>query len=149
MSGVEAGHSLARCATLSTRKHNFSLWCTSRGYGMARKFSRWLHTEHAPRREAPLRLSSLQQSILYWLQNELRRRQRAGDMGSVPYPELVRAIDADKASITSEVRSLLQKDLLGMSLPAGEWVRYIVLTDKGEAYAKTLSGNVQKLRRRR
>ena len=116
---------------------------------MARKLSRWLHTERTPQREAPLRLSALQQSILYWLQHELRRRQRAGDIGRVPYPELVRAIDADKASITSEVRSLLQKELLGMALPAGEWVRYIVLTDKGEAYAQTLSGNVQKLRRRR
>src|SRR5262249_2312135 len=119
------------------------------GYRMARKFSRWPHTEQAPQRQAPVRLSSLQQSILYWLQHELRRRKRAGDMVSVRYPELVRAIDADKASITSEVRALLQKELLGMSLPTGEWVRYIVLTDKGEAYAKTLSGNVQRLRRRR
>ncbi len=116
---------------------------------MAKKVSRWLHAEHTPQREAPLRLSSLQQSILYWLQHELRRRQRTGDQRSVPYPELVRAIDADKASITSAVRSLLQKELLGMSLPTGEWVRYIVLTDKGEAHAKTLSGNGQRLRRRR
>jgi len=116
---------------------------------MAKKFSRWLDTERTPQREAPLRLSALQQSILYWLQHELRRRQRAGDLGRVPYPELVRAIDADKASITSEVRSLLKKDLLGMSLPAGEWVRYLVLTDKGTAYVNTLTGNVQKLRRRR
>ena len=116
---------------------------------MARKFSRWLDTERAPQREAPLRLSTLQQSILYWLQNELRRRQRAGDISRVPYPELVRAIDADKASITSEVRALLHKDLLGMSLAAGEWVRYIVLTNKGAAHAKTLSGNAQRLRRRR
>lgn len=121
---------------------------------MARKVSRWLHTvdtpqREAPRREAPLRLSTLQQSILYWLQHELRRRQRAGDLGRVPYSELVRVIDADKASITSEVRALLHKGLLSVSLPPGEWVRYLVLTDKGEGYAKTLSGNVQKLRRRR
>src|SRR5262245_14185578 len=116
---------------------------------MARKLSRRLDTEQTPQRTAPVRLSALQQSILYWLQHELHRRQRAGGPGSVPYPELVRAIDADKASITSEVRALLQKDLLGMSRPAGEWVRYIGLTDKGAAYAKTLSGNVQRLRRRR
>jgi len=116
---------------------------------MAKKFSRWLHTERTPQREAAPRLSTLQQSILHWLQHELRRRQRAGDLGRVPFPELVRAIDADKASITSEVRSLLKKDLLGMSLPAGEWVRYLVLTDKGAAYASTLSGHVQKPRRRR
>lgn len=116
---------------------------------MARKFSQWLHTEPTPQREAPVRLSSLQQSILHWLQYELRRRQRAGDTRRVPYPELVRAIDADKASITKEVRALLKKELLGMSLPPGEWVRYIMLTDKGEAYVKTLSGSAQKLRRRR
>jgi len=116
---------------------------------MAGKFSRWFRTENAPQRQTSLRLSPLQQAILHWLGHELRRRQRAGDAGSVPYPELVRAIDADKASITSEVRHLLKKDLLGMSLPSGGWVRYIVLTDKGEAYAKTLSGSVQKIRRRR
>ena len=116
---------------------------------MARKFSQGLDTEHAPQRQAPVRLSALQQSILHWLQYELRRRQRAGDMSRVPYPELVRAIDADKASITRAVRALLKKELLGMSLPPGEWVRYITLTDKGDAYIKTLSGNGQKPRRRR
>ncbi len=116
---------------------------------MAGKFSRWLHTERPPKREASLRLSPLQQSILHWLRNELRRRQRAGDAGMVPYPDLVHALNADKASITSEVRHLLKKDLLGVTLPAGGWVRYIMLTDKGEAHAKTLSGNVQQVRRRR
>src|SRR2546421_3706612 len=130
------------CYPIYTHKPNCSLGCTSKGYGMARKFSRWLDTERAPQREAPLRLSTLQQSILYWLQHELRRRQRAGDLGRVPYPELVRAIDADKASITSGVRSLLKKELLGMSLPAAELVRYLVLTDKGQVYTNTLSGNV-------
>lgn len=116
---------------------------------MAGKFSRWLGSERAPQRDTSLRLSALQQSILHWLWNELRRRQRAGAASSVPYTELVRAIDADKASITSEIRHLLHKDLLGMALPSGGWVRYITLTDKGEAHAKTLSGHVQKVRRRR
>jgi len=96
-----------------------------------------------------VRLSQLQQSILHWLRNELRRRQRAGDAGMVPYPDLVRALTADKASITSEVRHLLHKGLLGVTLPAGGWVRYIMLTDKGEAQAKLLSGNGQQARRRR
>ena len=71
---------------------------------MAGKFSRWFDTERPPKREASLRLSPLQQSILHWLRNELRRRQRAGDAGMVPYPDLVRALTADKASITSEAR---------------------------------------------
>src|SRR5262245_26255348 len=98
---MDAGHSLARCATLWThiQAQPLTLY-TSRGYGMPRKFSQWLHTERTPQREAPVRLSSLQQSILHWLQDELRRRQRTDDTGRVPYPELVRAMDADKASIT-------------------------------------------------
>ncbi len=116
---------------------------------MAGKFSRWFSTERPPKREASPRLSTLQQSILHWLRNELRRRQRAGAAGMVPYPDLVRALDADKASITKEVRHLLKKGLLGVTLPPGEWVRYIMLTDKGEAHAKTLSGNMQQVRRRR
>ncbi len=116
---------------------------------MAGKFSQWFNTEHPPKREASVRLSQLQQSILHWLRNELRRRQRAGDAGMVPYPDLVRALTADKASITSEVRHLLHKGLLGVTLPAGGWVRYIMLTDKGEAQAKHLSGNGQQARRRR
>jgi len=116
---------------------------------MAGKFSQWFNTEHPPKRETSVRLSQLQQSILHWLRNELRRRQRAGDAGMVPYPDLVRALTADKASITSEVRHLLHKGLLGVTLPAGGWVRYIMLTDKGEAQAKLLSGNGQQARRRR
>jgi predicted DNA-binding transcriptional regulator len=56
----------------------------------------------------------------------------------VPYPDLVRALRADKASITSEVRHLLRKGLLSVTLPAGEWVRYVMLTEQGDTYAKTL-----------
>ena len=116
---------------------------------MAGKFSRWFDTERPPKREASLRLSSLQQSILHWLQQELRRRQRAGDAGMVPYPDLVNALTADKASITSEVRHLLRKGLLSVILPTGGWVRYVMLTDKGAAQAKSLSGSGQQTRRRR
>ena len=116
---------------------------------MAGKFSRWFHTEERPpQRNASLRLSPLQQSILHWLRNELRRRQRVGDADMVPYPELVRALRADKASITSEVRHLLRKGLLSVTLPAGEWVRYVMLTEQGDTYAKTLSGQAQHVRRR-
>jgi hypothetical protein len=66
----------------------------------------------------------------------------------VPYPDLVRALRADKASITSEVRHLLQKGLLSVTLPAGEWVRYLTLTEAGDTHAKTLSGHAQHVRRR-
>src|SRR5215470_16350866 len=130
-------------------KHDFLPWYVARAIHMAGKFSRWFHTERPPQRAASLRLSPLQQSIIHWLRNELRRRQRVGDTGMVPYPDLVRALTADKASITSEVRHLLRKGLLGVTLPAGAWVRYIMLTDKGEAQAKILSGNGPQARRRR
>jgi hypothetical protein len=116
---------------------------------MAGKFSRWFSTDHTPERDTALRLSPLQQSILHWLRNELRRRQRVGDPGHVPYPDLVRAMNADKASITKEVRHLLHKDLLGMTLPPGGWVRYIGLTERGEAQARRLAGDGEKVRRRR
>jgi DNA-binding MarR family transcriptional regulator len=115
---------------------------------MAGKFSRWFRTERPPQRAASLRLSPLQQSIIHWLRNELRRRQRVGDADMVPFPDLVRALRADKASVTSEVRHLLKKGLLSVTLPAGEWVRYIMLTEQGDTYAKTLSGQTQHVRRR-
>jgi DNA-binding MarR family transcriptional regulator len=90
----------------------------------------------------------LQQSIIHWLRNELRRRQRAGDAHMVPIPDLVPALQAEKATNTSEVRHLLKKGLLSVTLPAGEWVRYVMLTEQGDTYAKTLSGNAPHVRRR-
>jgi hypothetical protein len=133
----------------SMSKHDFLLWYVARAIYMAGKFSRWFHTERPPQRAAAaLRLSPLQQSIIHWLRNELRRRQRVGDAGMVPYPDLVRALRADKASITSEVRHLLRKGLLRVTLPAGQWVRYVMLTEQGDTYAQTLSGQIQHVRRR-
>ncbi len=115
---------------------------------MAEKFSRWFRAARPPQRAAALRLSPLQQSIIHWLRQELRRRQRVGDAAMVPFPDLVRALRAEKASITSEVRHLLKKGLLSVILPAGEWVRYVMLTEQGDTYANTLSGNAQHVRRR-
>ena len=115
---------------------------------MAEKFSRWFRAARPPQRAAALRLSPLQQSIIHWLRQELRRRQRVGDADMVPFPDLVRALRAEKASITSEVRHLLKKGLLSVILPAGEWVRYVMLTEQGDTYANTLSGNAQHVRRR-
>ena len=115
---------------------------------MAEKFSRWFRAARPPQRAAALRLSPLQQSIIHWLRQELRRRQRVGDADMVPFPDLVRALRAEKASITNEVRHLLKKGLLSVILPAGEWVRYVMLTEQGDTYANTLSGNAQHVRRR-
>ena len=115
---------------------------------MAEKFSRWFRAARPPQRAARLRLSPLQQSIIQWLRTELRRRQRVGDADMVAFPDLVRALHADKASITSEVRHLLKKGLLSVTLPAGEWVRYVMLTEQGDTYAQTLSGHAQHVRRR-
>jgi DNA-binding MarR family transcriptional regulator len=115
---------------------------------MAEKFSRWFRSARPPQRAAALRLSPLQQSIMHWLRNELRRRQRLGDVDMVPFPDLVRALHADKASITREVRYLLQKGLLSVTLPAGEWVRYVMLTEYGDTYAQTLAEHTPHVRRR-
>jgi hypothetical protein len=65
----------------------------------------------------------------------------------MPYPELVRAVDADKASITSSVRQLLRKGLVLVTLPTGEWVRYVALTEEGEEQAQLLSKDERTHRR--
>lgn len=115
---------------------------------MAGKFSRWFREERpAPRPAAP-RLSVVQQSILQWLQSELRRRQRAGEASMVPYPALVQGVGGDKAALTQAVRQLLRKDLLTVLLPPGAWVRYVSLTEQGALHAKTLSNQHRHERRR-
>jgi hypothetical protein len=99
-------------------------------------------TRSKERRQQPetnIRLSALQKSILQALQSELRRRQRTGTVQGVPYPILVRAVDADKASITSSVRHLLRKGLLLVTVRTGEWVRYVALTEEGEEQVRLLS----------
>lgn len=109
---------------------------------MAGHFSRWFRDEEEPtRRDKASHLSSLQQSILHWVRNEVRRRQRAGDATQIPYPELVSAMRADKMMVTNDVRRLLRKGLLEVSLPPGSWVRYITLTDKGDTHARRVAGD--------
>lgn len=83
------------------------------------------------------RLSDLQKSIVQWLYTEARLRQRAGHTGSVSYPDLVRAIEANKVNITTSLRHLMQKGLVRVTLPPGEWARVVALTEQGEAYAKS------------
>ena len=104
------------------------------------KFSRLFQKERPPKRRAAPRLSALQQSILHWLRNERRRRERVGEAELIPYPDLVQGLGVDKMLLTSEVRHLLRKCLLSVTLPPGAWVRYISLTEEGVAHAKTLTG---------
>ena len=119
-----------------------------RGDRMVEKFSRWFEKERPPKRVAAPRLSALQQSILHWLRNELRRRQRLGEADMVPYPDLVQGLGVEKILLTGEIRALLRKDLLSVTLPSGSWVRYVSLTDKGALQAKTLAGQQTHGRRR-
>jgi DNA-binding MarR family transcriptional regulator len=106
---------------------------------MARRGSRLFDRERGQLQEAKIRLSDLQKSVLQVLRRELRRHQRPGTAEGVPYPDLVRAVDADKASITNSVRQLLRKGLVLVTLPTGEWVRYVALTKEGEEQAQLLS----------
>ncbi|HEY7489509.1 MAG TPA: hypothetical protein VIH59_00145 [Candidatus Tectomicrobia bacterium] len=106
---------------------------------MVLRGSRLFDGERGRPPETSMRLSDLQKSVLQALRRELRYRQRSGTAEGMPYPALVRAVDADKASITSSVRQLLRKGLVLVTLPTGEWVRYVALTEAGEAQAQLLS----------
>ena len=103
------------------------------------------HSPHVSRRErvqqrvSKHRLTDLQQSLLQWLRAELRRRQRANDVAGVTFPEVVRALRADKASVTTSLRHLMRKGLVETALPRGSWVRHVSLTELGDAHARTLS----------
>ena len=82
------------------------------------------------------RLSGLQLTILHSLYAALRRQADA--TAGVPYADLVRTLHADKSSITDGIRQLLRKGLVLLTLPRGGWTRYVMLTEQGKAYAKTL-----------
>ena len=82
------------------------------------------------------RLSGLQLAILHSLYAALRRQADA--TAGVPYSDLVRTLHTDKSSITDGIRQLLRKGLVLLTLPRGGWTRYVMLTEQGKAYAKTL-----------
>ena len=86
------------------------------------------------------RLSGLQLTILHSLYAALRRQADA--TAGVPYSDLVRTLHADKISITDGIRQLLRKGLVLLTLPRGGWTRYVMLTEQGKAYAKTLPSTV-------
>lgn len=89
------------------------------------------HPSHAGDRK--LKLSALQQAVLHWLQREQRRQARLADGNGIPYPDLAQALDVDRAELSACLRRLVRKRLVVATLPRGSWVRYIALTDKGEA----------------
>lgn len=80
-----------------------------------------------------LKLSVLQQAVLHWLRREHRRRPQLADGSGIPYPDLANALNVDRAELSACLRRLIRKRLVVATLPRGSWVRYIALTDKGEA----------------
>lgn len=80
-----------------------------------------------------LKLSVLQQAVLHWLRREHRRRPQLADGSGIPYPDLANALNVDRAELSACIRRLIRKRLVVATLPRGSWVRYITLTDKGEA----------------
>jgi hypothetical protein len=82
------------------------------------------------------RLSGLQLAILHALTAALRRHPKAAD--GIPYSDIVRAVHADKDSITLGLRQLMRKGLILLTLPRGGWTRQVTLTEQGKAYTKTL-----------
>lgn len=106
---------------------------------MAKHVPQILRRERVQQRVSKHRLTDLQQSLLQWLRAELHRRQRANDRTGVAFPEVVRALRADKASVTTSLRHLMRKGLVETDLPRGSWVRHVSLTELGDAHALTLS----------
>jgi hypothetical protein len=82
------------------------------------------------------RLSGLQLAILRSLTAVLRRHPKAAE--GIPYSDIVRAVHADKDSITLGLRQLMRKGLILLTLPRGSWTRQVRLTEQGKAYTKTL-----------
>jgi DNA-binding MarR family transcriptional regulator len=89
------------------------------------------------------RLSGLQLTILHSLRAALRHESDAA--AGVPYSDLVRTLQADKTSVTDGIRQLLRKGLVLLTLPRGGWTRYVMLTEAGKAYAKTLPSTEPRL----
>lgn len=89
------------------------------------------HSSHTS--DKKLKLSALQQAVLHWLRREHRRRPQLADGSGIPYPDLASALNVDRADLSACLRRLIRKRLVVATLPRGSWVRYIALTDKGEA----------------
>lgn len=113
--------------------------------------ARHSHSRHEPQESAALqklKLTSLQKAILRWLRQECRLRRQAGLPEIVPYPDLVQALEADKASITEHFCRLMRKGLVLTVVPRGAWVRAVTFTEEGETYAALLSKEERQQRQR-
>jgi DNA-binding MarR family transcriptional regulator len=89
-------------------------------------------------------LNGLQKSILQWLYTHERRYRVAGEIPPAPYTDIVRAVPADKAEVTSALRQLMRKGLLLIILPRGGRIRGVVLTEEGNACVKALTADKRK-----
>lgn len=83
-------------------------------------------------------LSNLQRTILQWLATDARSRHGVDDTGGVPYGDIVRAMTADKNSVTTTLRQLLRKGLVTIIVPPGGWTRCVLLTEQGRASVTAL-----------
>ena len=91
-------------------------------------------------------LSNLQRVILQWLSSDPRSRYGADATGGVPYVDIVRAMTADKSSVTTSLRQLMRQGLVVITVPPGGWTRCVFLTEQGRASVTVLAKAEQKRR---
>jgi DNA-binding MarR family transcriptional regulator len=88
----------------------------------------------------------LQRTILQWLASDARSRYGADETSGVPYGDIVRALTADKSSVTATLRQLLRKGLVVITIPPGGWTRCVFLTERGRASITALAKAAPKRR---
>ena len=88
--------------------------------------------------QAVRHLSELQKSILQALSAALRRRHRAEQPVGVPYLDVVHAVAADKATVTTTLCQLMRRGLVLIFLPPGGWTRLVALTEPGQECVRLL-----------
>ena len=91
-------------------------------------------------------LSNLQRTILQWLASDARSRYAADATGGVPYGDIVRAMTADKSSVTTNLRQLMRLGLVVITMAPGGWTRCVFLTEQGRASVTALAKAEQKRR---
>jgi hypothetical protein len=106
---------------------------------MAARFANLFRREPKPPRQTIPHLSHVQKAILCWLYREMQRHQGSAETRRIPFARLVHGLAAEKAELVISLRRLMKKGLLEVTLPRGEWTRYVSLTTTGEKHARTLS----------
>ena len=91
-------------------------------------------------------LSNLQRTILQWLASDARSRYAADTTGGVPYGDIVRAMTADKSSVTTNLRQLMRLGLVVITMAPGGWTRCVFLTEQGRTSVTALAKVEQKRR---